>query len=442
MYQSYPRYRTKGNFTDGALISHRVKQRTCAELNWVDFTGYKSSKVGEIQTMMDIVTPSFYKRSKEGEIIINPMTRTRLGSFVDDPGMGPAYQSIANSCNSPVLHQVGEMNSGGWLARLVTGDGESAIGVGSNVLSGSEKQNLLTEVSTRCLSERGKGENNLFESLAEYKQTIGMFSGALNRFNRVLTLIEKAAKTRASEKYFRDTRVFDRVFRSQLRDIVRGVPSPASAYLAVRYGLIPLIRDVQGIMSGLKKKVGKVRKTTRAFGKIQRYNGTISTYTNAWAAGVYDVGVMVETTDSIEVRAMSIDEYFATVYSNVGFTEKGLATVPWELVTLSFVADWFVNIGDLIGALVPAPGYNQLGSCLVVTRDTQTVYTPTGTSPRSGQTVTRQLTGAIRGVSWSRTRQPLSKPGLVIKADFGFDRPTRVLDALALTIQRVAKFIK
>jgi hypothetical protein len=415
---TYSRSRSRGQLVAGPQCTHFVRYRNCGELSYVNLGYYSTALVGETQTMVDQVVPKFRSRVAKGEVFFNPMQRSVSGSYIDDIGSGPSYSVVGLSCVSPVLHQDGYM-VGSWLARLITGSGNTAIPAPSGVLTSSEIGNAMSEASTRCRAERGKSSNNLFESLAEYRQTISMFKRPIDTFNRFLSRGLSSGQ-------------IQRVGRSL------GRIDPAKTWLAIRYGVIPLIRDIQGVIDGLKKKTGKIRETTRASVKIQRYNSTTGTFTNAWSAGVYNQSVLYETLDELEVRAVSLDEYIAETGSNIGFTTKGLLGVPWELITLSFVVDWIVNVGDFIYAYLPSPGYKQLGSCLTSNRETRMVISPTATTPTNGNyIVTNQLTGALSSFTRVKVRQPLADPRMVIKSDFRFDRPTRLLDALALTKVRL-----
>jgi hypothetical protein len=190
------------------------------------------------------------------------------------------------------------------------------------------------------------------------------------------------------------------------------------------------------IMKGLKAKTGKRRKTSRSKVAFDRSKTWSVDTSNIY--GTYKVFSEITTVEHIEVRAMSLDEYTATVYSNVGLTTKGLLTTPWELVPYSFVADWFLNVGDFINALAPAPGWDQLGSALSVKSARVTVAKTTGLTVLDPNYVNKRMPrGSFELLEESRSRGPLGLPSLVVKSDFRLDNLTRQLDSLALLSQRL-----
>jgi hypothetical protein len=137
---------------------------------------------------------------------------------------------------------------------------------------------------------------------------------------------------------------------------------------------------------------------------------------------------------------MALDEVDLSFLGNLGFPLKGLITLPWELQSYSFVADWFANIGDYIGSLAPSVGYNMLGSCMVEHRVTVNTYTSTGVNKTNGTwTLDAPITGTFSIVREETTRRPLAARGLVIKNDFKLDEFTRSADAFALLASRFTK---
>jgi hypothetical protein len=199
---------------------------------------------------------------------------------------------------------------------------------------------------------------------------------------------------------------------------------------------MPFIKDVNTVVSGLKKKVGRQRVTTRASASDSRVERlSLASGSSPGNVVLYDK----QSVEKVTIRAMSLDEYVVTAADNIGLATKGLITLPWELIPYSFVADWFVNFGDFLQALVPLPGVKQLGSCVVTERDRQTSYTATGSIPASGWTLIRPVTGQFLTRYLTRTRTALSDASIVIKSDFKFDEATRLADATALITQRMGR---
>jgi len=406
------RLRTRGNFEVAPSFDFRTRFVDCSNTNWVNGQFYSALLVGKTETMRDVVTPGFHKKQVKGEVFFNPMSyEKRTSGYL--PGIGHYIQLIAETCAATHTHYEVEYLNGAWLSYWLSSVYPTPVPVPcSGVILESDIASLVTEVSTRCLAARGKADNDLFESVAEYKQTLSMF-------------------LHPTQSLFR--------FISKNGERIRRL-SPENAWLAWRYGLKPFINDVQGIIDGLKKKVGLKRKTTRAKGEIQRSEiASLSSYRYPVTATFNK-----QTVDQVTVRAMSLDEYSAGVASNIGFTAKGLITLPWELIPYSFVADWFVNVGDFIGALAPAPGYKQLGSCVTVSRVINNVYVPTSVSVTSPyqHPANRQMSGNCFSSLETKTRSLIGAPGLVIKSDFRLDDSIRVADALSLLKQKLDRLIR
>jgi hypothetical protein len=177
------------------------------------------------------------------------------------------------------------------------------------------------------------------------------------------------------------------------------------------------------------------RRTTRHTAKTQ----VSKVVGGSGVSDILQVDWTCQIQEYLSARAMSLDEVEFTLSDDFGFTTKGLTTLPWELVTYSFVADWLLNIGDLLGALVPAgPGWKILGSCLVMERFTTYTWRPVSTTCiNAGYDMTRPITGHVGMTSLHKWRQPLEAPGLVFKSDFRLDSVTRCVDSLALLAQQI-----
>jgi hypothetical protein len=123
-----------------------------------------------------------------------------------------------------------------------------------------------------------------------------------------------------------------------------------SGWLAYRYGLMPLIYDVQGVMKAFDRKLGKtVRQTYRA---TREAHGNIVFDVTAGPYAFKDRYVYSTTVFwSCTVRAGCVAEYVVTRAQTIGLHWSYLPSAAWEATTLSFVADWFMNFGDYLKAI-------------------------------------------------------------------------------------------
>lgn len=410
------RVRNRGSLKPGPVTRQKDRFTSCADTSgaWTLGSTFKACLLGVVETMTDSVIPGFHRRVQKGDLFFNPMTYTKKQYNFDDQGIGFVMRATANSCSSPLMFQESDV-PGAIVCNYLLGstDTSSVTLDNQGVFSDSEINNLITEVSTSCLAKRGRADDNLFESLAEWRQTLAM----LRRPQRILS-------------DFLDT--YNRKI-SRLRRL----KGASSAWLAYRYGVRPFVKDVTAIINGIGQDVGRKRVTVRSQKTLNKFS--VDTFTTHPSWSWVTTTFRKQTSDSLLVRAMSLDEYVATLASNVGFTAKGLITTPWELVPYSFVADWFVNVGDFFNAIAPAPGYEQLGSCLMVQRQTVNVWTALGgTASPNATIISGNVTGQLSSSVLTKTRSVgLPTPGLVVKADFRLDDPDRVLDGLSLLTQRL-----
>jgi hypothetical protein len=276
------------------------------------------------------------------------------------------------------------------------------------LFTGEEINDLLIEHSTKVLSARGREGPDLYESLAEANKAASLLPGLLGSIKKIVPP------------------------RNKLPSKIKNL---ASAWLAVRYGLLPLINDVNNVVEGLKKPTGPLRRTTRS------NSGTLSrtSYdTVTWNYSSLTETVGITSTDTLSVRVMSLDEYDITMLNNIGFSGKNLLTLPWELIPYSFVVDWFANIGDFVGAITPSLGVKQLGTAATIERTNTMEANIVGISAPTGWTINVPGFGSYKTSLNSRNRATtLPSPRIVIKNDFRFSNLTRVLDATGLLLQKI-----
>lgn len=403
------RTRSRGAFSPGPAQWYDEVQWNDCSGNWsVEQSGHLTTMVGEVISMTDTVIPRFHQRVRKGEVFFSPMTWRRQVSL-PELGSGRTVQRKLDSitCGGTPHKRINRgqphpaftcLTAAGYPPpyELIPVPVES-------VYTSSEVAAMQSEVSTRVMASRGLADNNLFESVAEINKLASAVSGPLQGLRSFIQ--HKTPKALAM--------------------------GASGAWLAYRYGVRPFINDIEGILKGLKKSVGKQRKTTRA--SLSQEKTNVRTSLSA-AYGDWRSNVQIITLDQVSIRGMSLDEYVADFSSNIGFTGKGLAGLPWELIPFSFVVDWFVNVGDFLYAYIPAFGYKQLGSCLVTRRFRSTTYTILDAHEDIGSQwdLLQAPTGTLAGSVETKTRSPLSDPKLALKTDFRLDQLSRMADAIAL----------
>lgn len=385
---------------------------SCTNRTW--YTTTASAKpifVGTYESMTDVLVPSFHRKVSEGKVFFNPMIKeTVVNSAV--AGNGVSVTAKAAAC-SPPLYSAQKMqwpyfaayNCQGYTGSVQTSS--NGLRVPADIIAGSKINDAIKEVSTKVAADRGAGPGNLYEDIAQYKQALGTYEDTSKAIRDILTKIPRKVIVGAS-----------------------------SAYLLYRYGIRPLVEDLWQVKAALEALHFRKRSTTRAQAELNDSSDSVTSYP-LWLSGVTD-NVGIYKTDLVTVRAMALDEYYTSVSYEAGLGLKNLVTVPWELIPFSFVADWFVNFGDLLKSYAPVCGFDLLGSCVVVERSiTSAAYVTSTVSNGVTWVVNGGNSGGFIATKTLRQRSPgLANPGLVWKADNRLlSSLTRAGDALALSAQ-------
>jgi hypothetical protein len=414
------RYASKHALTFGSIpeINYR-RQFSCTDPFGEDLNGNNgpyAKYAGTLEYMDDVITPNYRRLSAEGHVFMNPMHRVKSvmpETNTSDVNLTHVPPSCAGQPGE--YHSERRYRAQGWGFNLYAGWMDfisSPVDVQQPpwLFSSEELSGIVKEATTSCLAKRGQSaKSNLWESVAEAHKSVGLIRDLLGQAERITRNRSLIAKSKAL----------------------------GSAYLLLRYGLGPIMNDIASIQKGLKEKVGTVRVSTRGNASASRQNTTsrVNIYSIFFTFTVNNIFA-----ERVSVRALSLDELVADVASNIGFSTKGLITLPWELIPYSFVVDWFANVGDYLNAITPLFNVKQLGSCVVVERnwEVRTFFGDTQPQNPSEYTVSTPLSGGMQWTYTDKTRYPdIGGPSLVIKSDFRFNEVTRFADAISLILQRL-----
>lgn len=395
------RYREKST-----LSNHTVSYETrgwSTGYNWTP-NGSFVVGVGDYRWMNDVVTPDFRAKRARGSILMNHMYRRLTSVQATGSTLSGKHKTLPNTgfrwngCVAANFFQETVTEQGYTLPAMI------------ELLTSDNLNSLVTEVCTSVWNQRGRSQGNLWETLAEFNKSLELFLNPLQRYNKRMYKILKAASRR--------------------RGMRESVQTTAELWATYRWGIRPIIQDIATVFEGLFKSPGVQRLTTRDKGSLVDTSQSVNIVDN-----FIHYGVVTDVRDEIIVRAMSIDDVELTFANHLGFTTKGLVTLPWELVTASFVADWFGNLGDFIGAIAPAPGWHQLGSCYTVTRTRRNQWTVTGVGSGASYDVDENnISTYVRETSDKYRIPMLAPPGIIVRSDFRFDKITRVADAISLAV--------
>lgn len=295
---------------------------------------------------------SFNKRKALGEIIVSPM---KVGKLVitETPYLVKSSKSYADQ-QDRYLHADptiptktlgdrtcgiinGKFISGSWFAdaeRHTNGvydympfDKSRYI----KLMSSGEIDKALVTDTAASLNE---ATLDLLTTLAELPETVKMVHDVLGFAGN------KVKAFRTAEKQLKRKLLRQGVPRSELES----ADAFASLWLQWRYGIMPVYYTLQDIKNVLKDKFAaeyvKESKTKNIdFDLEEGFKGAATCVSSCWMKRRFD-----PNDKSAQFRRVFGVNPFVTA---------------WELTTLSFVVDWFINVGDAISALTPIPSLEE-----------------------------------------------------------------------------------
>lgn len=231
--------------------------------------------------------------------------------------------------------------------------------------------------------------------------------------------------------------------RKELRSMVagrrgRGLKTLSDAWLEYRYGIIPLLSDVDTL-----RRLGTAKLNVASDVSEKRSSITVTSipYTVSRFQGILCGSAFATGTHSVEVktiyRATSLYSYNLSTLANIGLDASSIPSTLYELIPYSFVLDWFVDVGSWIKAITPHPGIVDMGN-VVSAKTTRTDETcidtmhvnqfPTQDYPASphNSVLTCSSVGYQRSVNNVLPKLPGINPRLLSMV--------KVTDALALSL--------
>lgn len=186
--------------------------------------------------------------------------------------------------------------------------------------------------------------------LAELRETIEMLRNPLKSFRALW------------ERMFTSTR------KTSFQTYRKTVDDMASQWLEYRYGIMPVILDIMAIKKlyddGLSRRTRVINRARKR--KVLEETLTAS-LDKRWDRSAYMVYVEYKVLRTVE-QAVVGSVFFrhnSGIMEDLALLGLNAGQIPaylWELVTLSFVLDWAVGIGDWLAAICPHPQVDILGN--------------------------------------------------------------------------------
>lgn len=366
---------------------------------------------GKTEAMTDVVTVGFSRRRNQGELINSPMERT-VYTFAGaelhatswkwvqkaPPYWGPT-EVVGFVCGDPIGLRFGR------------------LGFPDSKLP-SWDASLAGQAIASARSNAAVPAAQLLVSLGEARETLNMLSGAVD------LLLKRTEPFRVLRRRYESGKLTYRDFLAEL----------ANLDLLVRYGVMPLMYDIQGYVKALSEPTKPDRRTARAVASDQGDEHWVST---ASSSMISRITLDHDLTWTRQYRATCLFESVDDLQARLGLRLADVPSALWELTRLSFVADWFANIGDYVGSLTLAGRANVVLQCVVesLTAQYTAVYNESGSVSSSTADTVCLKDGSGSKVSIVLTRKirqpvPTSDPGTMsarVKLT-----PQRIVDGLSL----------
>lgn len=300
---------------------------------------------------LDVVTPQFKLRSARGEIINSPMMSCEFESYVT-PGLasGKGQCSTLDSYTlgmvipTPSVYSLGRNPNYDTMLAPYSSDRDVAI--------------------AQSFANVDESEIAALASLGEMPETLRWIASIYLRFNRLLSmLLGKRLKKK----------------RKKNGSVIDGV---SDYWLEFRYAIRPLVFEMQQALTALQAAIQKnSRKTARGWNRDIQAPKTTLEMIESPLEFLWPV-VHVQTYQH---------NYRAGVLYNIESDINGLLSVwgldqpleaAWELTRLSFVFDWFFNVGDIISSWSINPSLRVLTNWVVESHSFIDIYYPNGDCSR------------------------------------------------------------
>lgn len=263
-----------------------------------------------------------------------------------------------------------QWNSYSWTRKVyITSNGSASTSVVGNPVGGQQRVKALHGSYNHCfqgepyptltldpnvklagqrlLAKIKAMEWNAGESLGEVAQTAGLVVNTMNRIANAILAVKRGKVTRAME--ILNVRAKQALGPAQRRAINRKYRTQrerqiASDWLAINYGVLPLIDDVQSAVKHLQSRSDWPLQTQASANESGDKSLTSVTYAGLLAGKhTYISSVRIDT------RAKYIVQYSVNGPSIAYFRSLGLTNMPslaWELTPGSLIVDWFLPIGS------------------------------------------------------------------------------------------------
>ena len=280
------------------------------------------------KSMTDVSTPSFERISKRGGLVFSPMSQTET-----------IIENVPTNVTCVWESRIATAGHTGWYQWTFKGTKPS-----------SEYFNSVVWPTQSPSTDHAKSVA-VAEAFARISATDALVWASVGEIGENIRSIRKLFKA--------IIRLLIRRNPIELRRFSRTLKPKdyKNIWMSLRYELRPMYYEIQGYINALKHNTSPTRQTFRGYSADVDENEFYQTKQFE--------GCKVKTLHKVVTRVQAR----AGVLTSVGCLDWpdfiGLRDIPeslWELVPLSWLIDWFINVGITIASWTPNPKFKVLGS--------------------------------------------------------------------------------
>jgi hypothetical protein len=312
----------------------------------------------------DVVVPGWKEKINNGEIVNNDFIDVSLES-----GFNPLeYYAKVKHISSG---RIADVYGGNWGPYYPNGASFPTLPTLAELLAivCPDEGSLRAEAVTTAFARVDTSELEVLASLGELPETVDWFRDVLKRLIAAMAMLKKRQYLYALNQLKTSLRRKG-AFKKTTKTVASGTED---YWMEWRYAIRPLIFEVQSYLAALDSKVeSAVRKTARfsTFDLAEAISSPATSHTEYF----FRANVRRTVTTSRSIRAgvlYSLDPEKMGWWTHLGLDAP--VSAAWAITRLSFVLDWFFNIGQWIASWEPRVGLTPLSSWVVETRGHSTI---------------------------------------------------------------------
>lgn len=158
-------------------------------------------------------------------------------------------------------------------------------------------------------------------------------------YERGVYLNNDPSFSRVGSKHFGLSRIIRMRPKELLRNPYKVIRELGSLWMGYRYSIMPLVYSYRDIVKTQKRSHDV---TTRAYRTVSPRDLGVS------LPGSTVIYKTVTYTGNIQLRASVFQAFSSAELARFAGTSSNLITTAWELIPMSWVFDWFINVGDFL----------------------------------------------------------------------------------------------